>query len=81
MLVFKEVEDVDQVLKSLLLKSFNEKYYTSFKNTFTRFSNVTTLDILLHLYSTHGCIKDKNLKENTKKLIHLGSHYSDRKLI
>ena len=65
---FKEVEDVDQTLKSLLLQSFDDMYFTSLKNTYTGFSNVSTLDILTHLHSTYGRIKANDLKSNTEKM-------------
>jgi len=66
--IFREVEAVDQTLKSLLLKCFDDKYFTSLKNTYTGFSNVTTLDILNHLYSSYGRIKATDLKTNTESM-------------
>ena len=67
--IFKEVEDVDQTLKSLLLQSFDDKHHASLKNTCTGFSNASTLDILTHLYFAHGRIKANDLKTNTEKMI------------
>ena len=62
--IFKEVEDVDQALKSFLLQSFDEMYYKSLKNMYTGYSAVTTLQILQHLYSAYGRIKANDLKKN-----------------
>ena len=36
--IFKEIEDVDQTLKSLILKSFDNKYCTILKNNYTSFT-------------------------------------------
>ena len=64
LVIFKEVEDVDQALKSFLLQSFDEMYYKNLKNIYTGYSNVSTLQILNHLYSTYGRIKANDLKKN-----------------
>ena len=43
LIIFKEVETVDQALKSLLLQSFDDTYYKSLKDIYTGYSNVSTL--------------------------------------
>ena len=62
--IFKEIEDVDQALKSFLLQSFDEMHYENLKNMHTGYSNVSTLQILNHLYSACGRIKANDLKKN-----------------
>ena len=43
-------------------------YFKALHNRITIFANVTTLQLIHHLYTTYGCIMPGNLTENYKRI-------------
>ena len=65
---YDECCNVDAALSNQLLTAFNDTYLLPLKNTFTGYSEATTLKLLSHLYTHYARISATDLAENTKKL-------------
>ena len=65
---YQETNRTDHALKQLLLNSFDEMYTRGLRNVHTGYSNVTTIALLNHLYTTYGCITTMDLEENDARM-------------
>ena len=65
---YLQCDQVDKALKSLLIAAVDEAYIRSLRHKYVGFANVTTLQIITHLYDTYARITANDLKENDKNL-------------
>ena len=66
--VFNEYHSVDRACKKVLCTLIPEAYFRSFKNKYTRYANIQCLEILSHLWSTYGVLKDYEVQKNDVKM-------------
>ena len=66
--LFKEYYDVDKAVKAKIKQYIPEKFYRTLKNKITGFSQVRTLTILTHLWTTYGLLKEEDVQDFNKKL-------------
>ena len=66
--LFKEYYDVDKTVKAKIQHKIPEKFYRNIKNNITGFSQVRTLSILTHLWTTYGSLKEEDVQDFDKKL-------------
>jgi hypothetical protein len=64
--IWKEYLTTDKNLKQQILAAVNETYYCTLRNQIMGFANVTTCQLIKHLYKTHGNIMPADLIENDK---------------
>lgn len=64
---FHLYNNTDKALKRQLLEAVEPTYLRAKENRITGFANVTTLDLLTHLFFTYGRITPSDLEENDKK--------------
>jgi len=65
---YLQYDQVDKALKSILIAAVDEAYIRSLRHKYVGFANVTTLQIITHLYDTYARITANDLKENDKNL-------------
>ena len=56
--------NTDKALKSQLITAVDEKFIRSKKNKYVGYVNVTTLQLLNHLYENYTKITHNDLREN-----------------
>ena len=61
---FKMYSNTDKALKSQLIAAIDEKYIRGKRNKYVGYVNVTTLELLNHLYESYAKIIHNNLREN-----------------
>ena len=66
--LFKEYYDVAKAIKAKIHQSLPEKFYWTLRNKITGFSQVRTLSILTHLWTTYGLLKEEDVQDFYKKL-------------
>ena len=66
--MFKEYYDSDKAIKAKIQQYIPEKFYRTLKNKITGFSQVRTLTILTHLWTTYGSLKEEDVQDFNKKL-------------
>ena len=66
--IFKEYTLADKALKQLLLGAIEEKYYHVLRNNLIGYANVTTRDLIQHLYTGYDNITFTQLADNDIKL-------------
>jgi hypothetical protein len=65
--LFKKYVAVDMVLKQILLGAIDEMFIRALHTQYVGYLNVTTRDILNHLYTTYACISSADLLANDEK--------------
>ena len=66
--LYCEYDSTDKPLKSLLIAAVNETYIRSLHDKYTSYANITTLQMLMHLYSAYAKITEGDLEENNKRM-------------
>ena len=66
--LYKEYDATDKALKSLLLSAVDETYVRSLRDRFIGYANVTTLQMLTHLYTAYANISEGNLEGNDSRM-------------
>jgi hypothetical protein len=66
--IFKEYLTTDNALKQQVIASVNSMYLRTLSHRITGFANVTTRQILLHLYQTYGRLSPSDLIANDIKM-------------
>ena len=62
--VFHTYHEVDQALRNQIIAAVPDVYIWALKHTTTGFGNVTSLQLLSHLWSNYGVITQKELDDN-----------------
>ena len=65
---FQTYQQTDQTLKTILIASIDEVYIRLLRGKYIGYANVTTLQMLTHLYISYARISQFNLEENDKRL-------------
>jgi len=66
--VFTTYVNTDKALKRILLAAVDEMYYRTLRHRFIGYGNVTTRQILDHLYAQYADISSSALQDNDKRL-------------
>ena len=66
--LFKVYTLANKTLKQILLGTIEEEYYRVLHNNLIGYANVTTSDIIQHLYTSYGNITSTQLADNDAKL-------------
>ena len=64
---FQTYQQTDRTLKMILIASIDEAYIRSLRDKYIGYANVTTLQMLTHLYNSYARISQFDLKENYKR--------------
>ena len=67
-ILFKEYTLADKTIKQLLLWVVEDKYYRALRNNLIGYANVTTSDLIHHLYTSYGNITSTQLANSDVKL-------------
>ena len=62
--LYNEYDATDKALKSLLLSAVDETYVRSLRNKYIGYANITTLEMITHLYSSYAKITESDLEAN-----------------
>ena len=65
---FFEYDSTDKDLKSLLISAVDETYIRSLRDKYIGYANITTLQMLTHLYAAYAKITEVDLEENDKRI-------------
>ena len=65
---FNKFNNVEQALKTQLIEAVDEVYIQSLRNKYVGYTNVSTLDLLNHLYDSYANITPSVLLENDRKM-------------
>ena len=66
--IWKEHLNMDKALHQQLLVIFDNMYLKSLRNRMTGFANVTTMQLIQHLYTTYQYITPGDLTDNNKRI-------------
>ena len=66
--IWKEYQSTDKALKQMIIGAVDQMYLRTLRHRMTGFANVTTRQLLQHVYTTYGTISDTALLENDKKM-------------
>ena len=66
--LFKEYYNVDKAVKANIQQYTPEKFHRTLNNKNTGFSQVQTLKILTHLWTTYGTLKEEGVQDFDKAL-------------
>ena len=64
----RQYDRTDKALKQLLLGAVDNMFVRSLRNRHIGYANVTTLELLTHLYSTYAKISAADLEANTARM-------------
>ena len=64
MKVFFQYDATDKALKQLLIGAVDGIFISAVSDAHVAYANVTTLELLTHLYTTYGSITDADLRRN-----------------
>ena len=67
-MIFKEYDDTDKAIKVLLMSAIDETYICVLQDRYVGYANVTTLEMLTHLYTKYARITPNKFQENNKKM-------------
>ena len=67
-ILFKEYTLADKTIKQLLLWVIEDKYYRTLRNNLIGYANVTSSDLIHHLYTSYGNITSTQLANSDVKL-------------
>ena len=62
--LFHEYNNTDKALKQLLLGAVDDMFTRALKNRYIGYANVTTKELLAHLFTTYGRISGSDLRNN-----------------
>ena len=62
--IFFQYDSTDKALKQLLIGAVDDMFINAVSDAHVGYANVTTLELLTHLYSTYGRITDADLRRN-----------------
>ena len=62
--IFTKYNNVEQALKTQVIEAVEEVYIQSLRNKYVGYTNVTTLDLLNHLYNSYANITPSVFLEN-----------------
>lgn len=65
---FTQYHQTDRALKTILIGAIDEAYIRSLRDKYIGYANVSTLDMLSHLYDTYARITQGALEENDQRL-------------
>lgn len=68
MKLYNQYDATDTALKQLLLGAVDDMFIRSLRNRHIGYANVTTLDLLAHLYRTYAKINTADLEANTTRM-------------
>jgi len=66
--VFREYHNTDRALKSQLIAAVDEMYLKALRNRITGYAQVTTRQLLQHLFDTYGRLNPQDLKMNSERM-------------
>ena len=66
--VFNQFNNTDKALKQLLLSAISDMFIKALKNPISGYSNVTTKQLLNHLYERYGQLTPQDLKNNDDEM-------------
>ena len=66
--IFQEFNNTDKALKQQLLGAVDDMFTRALKNRYIGYANVTTKQLLAHLFSTYGNITSGDLRQNDIKM-------------
>ena len=66
--LFKQYDATDRALKQQLLGCVNNMFVNALSDTHVGYANVSTLDLLTHLYTAYAKIMDGDLEENKETM-------------
>ena len=67
-------------MKKAITKLVPEVYYRTLKNRYKGYNNVTTLNLLTHLWTKYGTLTEEMVQENDRKLreqISVETHFEE----
>ena len=62
--LFKQYDTCGCIIKQLLLGCFITTFVSAMSNLHIEYANLTTMQLITHLYDTYGHIIDRNFKKN-----------------
>jgi len=68
MKLYNQYDATDTALMQLLLGAVDDMFIRSLRNRHIGYANVTTLDLLAHLYRTYAKINTADLEANTTRM-------------
>ena len=63
--IYRQYDCTEKLLKQLLLGAIDDIFVGSLRNRHIRYTNITTLQLLTHLYIVYNKINTSNLESNT----------------
>lgn len=66
--IFKEYDDTDKALKALIMSVVDETYLRALRDRHVGYANLTTLQILRHLYNNCAKVTPYDLEQNDKQM-------------
>jgi hypothetical protein len=66
--VWRKYQATDQALKQQLLNTIDKAYIRGLRNRHTGYNNVSTMQLLTHLYTTYGVITPIDIEDNNTKM-------------
>ena len=66
--LYCEYDSTDKALKYLLIAAVDETYIGSLRDKYIGYANITTLQMLTHLYAASAKITEGDIKENDKRM-------------
>jgi hypothetical protein len=62
--VYRSYHNVDQAIKMLIIKSFDDAYLNALSDEIVGYANYTSLQLLTHLLTYYGMIAPTELTQN-----------------
>jgi hypothetical protein len=66
--IFRMYHDTDKVLCNMLIAAVGPNYIHALHDVHVSFGNITCRQLLTHLWTNYGTIKQEELEENTKRM-------------
>ena len=66
--IFKEYNATDKALKQQVISAVNNIYISTLRHRITGFANVSTREMLVHLYTTYGRLTAANIQANDERM-------------
>ena len=67
--VYREYHNTDKALKSQLITAVDEMYIKALSHRITGFAQITTRQIIVHLYDNYGKLSPQDLKQNNDNMM------------
>lgn len=68
LLTFNLYHDTDNLLRSQLIQAVSDEFIYDLHDDFNGYSNVTTLQLLTHLWTNYGVISRKEIEKNLERM-------------